>query len=187
MTTSEPMPNTPPASEDVVKRRTFLDQRTVKGRLDECWLWIGSRKPTTSRGIFRATMCHAGKTKNTARVIWELENGAIPEGQWVLHRCDNAMCVNPRHLYLGDMMQNIADRVRRRRSPTLLTPESAVKVLALKRQGLKPPEIAKVVKVHCTTVHSVLSGHTWSHVTGITPPANSRFRHISPNPQEPAK
>lgn len=49
------------------------------------------------------------------RVSWELHNGPIPDGLWVLHHCDNPSCVRPDHLYLGDAADNARDRARRAR------------------------------------------------------------------------
>src|SRR5699024_62252 len=39
----------------------------------------------------------------------------IKNGLWVLHTCDNKKCVNPKHLYLGDVKQNVKDAVERNR------------------------------------------------------------------------
>ena len=33
------------------------------------------------------------------------------EGQYVLHKCTNRDCVNPKHLYLGDQKQNVQDQI----------------------------------------------------------------------------
>lgn len=43
------------------------------------------------------------------RVSWALEQGPIPDGKWVLHRCDNRRCVRPSHLFLGSSQDNVDD------------------------------------------------------------------------------
>lgn len=43
------------------------------------------------------------------RAGYTLLVGEIPAGRWVLHRCDNRLCVNPAHLFLGDAIANIRD------------------------------------------------------------------------------
>ncbi|MCX6644531.1 MAG: HNH endonuclease signature motif containing protein, partial [Candidatus Bathyarchaeota archaeon] len=38
--------------------------------------------------------------------------GEIPNGLFILHKCDNPKCVNPEHLYAGTQKDNMQDRLK---------------------------------------------------------------------------
>lgn len=86
---------------------------------DACWNWLGSQeqgpKNTSPYGVLR----WRGKASKAHRVAYELTNGEIPAGMMVLHKCDNTLCCNPDHLYLGTHADNMRDmRERNRRKGT---------------------------------------------------------------------
>ena len=80
------------------------------GSADACWPWTG-RKFENGYGQFKL----GSKCRKASRVSWELHNGPIPEGKYVLHRCDNPPCVNPTHLFLGTHKENMSDMVAKGR------------------------------------------------------------------------
>jgi len=78
-----------------------------------CWIWMGSTK--TSRGEERGRYMIGGKREYAHRIAYRLFKGDVPEGMQVNHHCDNTICVNPDHLYLGTQQDNVTDRVVRGR------------------------------------------------------------------------
>ena len=90
--------------------RNLFEQLFESKDDNECWPWLGA----VSSG--RAAFTEPGKRATTAaRVAWRLYKGAIPDGLQVLHRCDNMMCVNPSHLFLGTRSDNMVDMVQKDR------------------------------------------------------------------------
>lgn len=75
-----------------------------------CQIWTGAVS-TKGYGIFQKD----GKYTGSHRAAWELRNGPIPDGLWVLHRCDVRPCINPEHLFLGTAVDNTADMIRKGR------------------------------------------------------------------------
>lgn len=75
-----------------------------------CWVWTGR---ITEQGYGQFAV--KSKPRAAHRVSFELFNGPIPEGKIVRHRCDNPICVNPKHLFLGTVVDNARDRVLRKR------------------------------------------------------------------------
>ena len=82
---------------------------------DDCWEWNASRQGTGAYGRIGVN----GKVELAHRISYELMHGPIPDGLFVMHRCDNPPCVNPAHLSLGtrrDNMEDSMDKNRRRLS-----------------------------------------------------------------------
>jgi len=76
----------------------------------DCWIWQGGQYHK-GYGVFSTGTWRKGNRQRfTAhRFAWEFENGSIPTGMSVLHRCDNPPCVRLSHLFLGTVKDNQQD------------------------------------------------------------------------------
>jgi hypothetical protein len=83
-----------------------------------CWLWQGAISQNRGYGLFQWWDGTRTKTRLAHRCSYELANGPIPEGMFVLHTCDVRACVNPDHLYLGTQKRNMQDMIERGRAAT---------------------------------------------------------------------
>jgi len=148
-----------------VRFRRFISPPTEQG----CTLWTGSR--------FKEGYGHFGISRGVAsyahRFAWTLVHGPIPDGLFVLHRCDNPPCVNPDHLFLGTALDNAQDMIAKGRglrgeqlSWAKLTPSSVRLVrerIASGQSSVK--ELAEELGVARATVRRAAQGESWKHVT----------------------
>jgi len=150
------------------KRRNFAERFWEKvTKTPSCWLWTGGK---TQDGY--GQMNRDGLNVRANRISWELHNGPIPDGQFVLHCCDNPSCVRPDHLFLGDDAINMADRNAKNRQArgersggAKLTASVVQEIRSEHATGTTSyRKLASKHKVGRSTIQAIIERHSWGHV-----------------------
>ena len=131
-----------------------------------CWVWTG--KISRRYGVVSMD----DRPERVHRAIWRLENGPIPQGLFVCHRCDNPLCCNPAHLFLGTHLENVTDCVAKRRHshgekhPDAILAEMDVrKIIAARgRPRGTGRRLAQEYRVSPSTISAIWVGRVWRHV-----------------------
>lgn len=76
-----------------------------------CLEWLGSKHGNGKYG-YTTYMGYYGPAH---RIVWMLTKGDIPKGMVVMHKCDNRVCINIKHLKLGTPKDNNYDTLKKRR------------------------------------------------------------------------
>lgn len=103
-------------------------------------------------------------------MAYELEFGPVPFGLWVLHRCDNPICCNPTHLFLGTVADNNHDsRVKGRNAKGMkhgrrsrLTPEIVAEIRSKYVKGIHGfKKLAKEYDLYTSTIDRIVNRKIW--------------------------
>jgi len=134
---------------------------------DDCWLWTGAG---TRYGSFRI----GRKMIPAHRVSWTLERGEIPNGLFVLHRCDVGLCVKPDRLFLGTQTDNMHDMQAKNRHNPPIGERARAAVLDVERviyirdeyfSGRKTQmELTSEFNMTHTGIGHVLKRESWNHL-----------------------
>lgn len=122
-----------------------------------CNLWRG-----TAYGGYGRFYVGANHHEAAHRHAYREEFGDIPDGMCVCHTCDNPLCVNPQHLFLGTNQENTQDKVSKSRQSMVLDSEDVERIVADSR----PTRAVALEFGVCTrTIGDIRNGHTRTHVT----------------------
>ena len=113
------------------------------------------------------------------KASWIIHKGSIPNRMHVCHSCDNPICTNPDHLWLGTHKQNNDDKIAKGRanwvSPpikkgiengsAILNEDQVREIKKLIKDGHSCYSISKEFPVSKTTILRIKNNISWGHIT----------------------
>lgn len=153
---------------DIERARASFEKKFSIDTKTGCWNWIAAKHSTKKYGI----VSFAGLGSQLAhRVAWMIYKDKDPKDLFVCHKCDNGLCVNPDHLFLGTATDNMRDMENKGRSRhpncekhgrAKLTLKDVEKIRRLHAGGMAIRAISrKFKKVTRTSIAGIIHRKTW--------------------------
>ena len=141
--------------------------RTKLNEDNGCIEWNAGK--SSGYGVFR----YQNKAYLAHRFSYEINKGLIPDGMFICHKCDNRLCINIDHLFIGtneDNMKDMASKGRGRSRPgethylATITDETVLEIRRLVSEGRLNKDIAAELNTTANIVSAIKNGRTWRHV-----------------------
>lgn len=149
------------------KLEASLTTKKVIGE-NNCWLWQGAK----DTGGYGKTQWKRKQFLVHRLSAWLFKGFSLESDLHVCHHCDNPICYNPEHLFVGTSADNTRDKVAKKRhhwgerTPSARLTEA--QVLEIKQQYQKGVvgyiTLAKKYRVSMRTIVFIIKGINWKHV-----------------------
>jgi hypothetical protein len=152
--------------------------------LGPCWIWTGAVS-----GSGYGVLWTGKKLETVHRLSWEIHGNDLPKHKkngrveiYILHHCDNPVCVRESHLFSGTSRDNSLDSMRKlrhtcgeRNSHAILTEQQVIQL----REAFKNTRVAREAenkaiqewrflvrsfKISNQTALGVAYGRLWKHI-----------------------
>jgi hypothetical protein len=137
-----------------------------------CWNWTGATKNGYGSITIGSASDGTRHSESTHRASYLEFKGDIPAGMFVCHKCDNKLCINPDHLFVGTNRDNIADCINKglfgnhkgsANSQSTLTDDDVRKI---RSSPLSQAEsLAASLGVTRGHVLKIMKGERWAHLS----------------------
>ncbi len=131
-------------------------KKVNKRSQDGCWEWTGAKN---SKGYGQVRI--AGELFYVHRLSWIWHMGTIPPNMCILHYCDNRVCANPLHLFIGTPADNTRDMLLKERSNAKLLIREVRGIRRLLKTSLSHQSIAEMFGVNRCTIGDIYRGTSW--------------------------
>ena len=159
-------------TKEQIKRKIRYNYERKIIKKEGCWDWSGT-KSAYGYGIIHYG---DGKTIHLHRASWLIYKGEIPQGIQVHHSCDNRICSNPDHLWIGTQYENMQDMIRKgRQKPFIglkgesnkqhkLTDEKVIEIKLMLKNKISLRVIANKFNVSKGCINHIHRNTTWTHI-----------------------
>lgn len=129
-----------------------------------CWEWVPARG---SKNKYGSVWIHP-KPIRIHVLAATLTFGPIPLGAAVCHKCDNTLCCNPGHLFLGTQLENMRDMANKGRSIKLsgerhplskLSDDTMREIKTHLDSGKRVMELSRIYGVSHTIITNIKYGY----------------------------
>jgi len=142
----------------------------------DCWEWEGA---SLSAGY--GTLTIGSRTDGSRdillahRMSYEIHKGDIPEGNVVMHSCDNPRCVNSAHLSVGTYKDNMQDCILKGRfrsgvnrgennGSSKLTEDEVLCIRSESDDGASRASLGRKYGVSETLIRFIVYRRIWKHI-----------------------
>lgn len=153
--------------EYAANRKLFIQNNHIV--VGECWNWTRSCFKVNGRARISIGM----KSYVAARVCYVVFKNKPIGDLLVCHSCDNVLCVNPDHLWLGTSADNSKDMADKGRTQNQngelnpiakLTDKSVLEIRHLIKCGFSQRELATKYGVSNSTINQIHTRRIWRHI-----------------------
>lgn len=137
--------------------------------INDCWEWNHFICKRSGYGRMRYEL----KMEFSHRMSYKFFKGEIGSGLFVCHKCDNKLCINPDHLFLGTPKENSQDMVKKGRcanhigennNSAILNEKLVLEIRNLHALGMKMKEICRKFSIKYFTCLDVINRRNWNHI-----------------------
>lgn len=144
--------------------RSKLHAKPIQYKITDKGCWECVSHSINVHGYVSVTINFVGYRLH--RLVYELENGVIDEGNVIMHTCDNRACFNPSHLVQGTQYDNVMDMVNKSRgTPSKISDREVWEIkYFLTYTKYSQHEIASLYNVSQSLIARIKTGRAKSYI-----------------------
>jgi len=154
--------------------RGLHSRKEITWTVDENGCWICTSHSCSNIRNGYPKICRNKVKYRLSRYMYEEKYGIIPKNMQACHRCDNPACINPDHIFLGTVLDNVKDMMVKGRGnkqkgegvgTSKLTEGQVIEICKKLKNEISLTEIAGEYNVSKHAIFRIKTGRNWSWLT----------------------